>query len=181
MGAEAAAGSIHLLLGGNVHAAKAVSDPAYAALEHEINTRAASITIDSVQAAGETLVVSIAVKAEMVGHYLPSMETHDRYWWIQVGALDAEGKRIAITPRPRSEEDFESPSPILFRCTEEPKPECDTLLRPQTTRIYKATLALPKGARPAALDAELHLSIDDQQPVAVTRKPYAPAGPQPDR
>jgi hypothetical protein len=162
----------HLLLGGNVSAARQLNDPGYTLLEHEMNKLAAKLTINEMATKDGTLSVAVAVHSELVGHYLPAMETHARYLWVQIRAVDAAGATIASSPPPKSPEDFDGPSPVMFRCTEQPKVECDTLLKPQSTRVFTARLELPADAKPARIEAELHVSIDDQ-PIATTSKPFS--------
>ena len=162
----------HLLLGGNVLSASLLGDPGYAEMEHQVNTTAATVSIIDAKRSGDGLDVQIGVKAELVGHYMPAMETHARYWWVQVAAVDASGKSIASTTKPKSGDDYTSTSPVMFRCTDIPKPECDTLLRPKTTRDFTAHLQMPEGARPEHLEATLFVSVDDK-PEATTSKRYA--------
>lgn len=164
-GPERANGRSHLLLGGNVAQSLSENDRDYARLQHEFNTRALSVRVGKTTRDGDSLSVTFAVHAELVGHFMPGMETHRRYSYVEVVALDAKGARIVATEPPKNDEDFESASPLLFRCTQQPKPECDTLLRPKETRSYTVTLKLPPGAAPARVEAIVHHTVDDQ-PIA---------------
>jgi hypothetical protein len=114
-------GRSHLLLGGNVQAARALEDPGYGELEHRFSLGAARVTIDKLTPDADGVGVKLTVRSDLVGHYLPSMETHARYLWVRVSAVDAGGATLAATPRSRGEIDFDGPSPLIYRCTEEPK------------------------------------------------------------
>ena len=156
-------GRSHLLLGGNVNAARMLGDEDYARMEHEFSTRAAKIRLVDVKVEARRLLVTGEVEALLVGHYLPAMETHNRYLYVQARIYGADGKELASSAPPKNVEDFEAPSALLSRCTGEPKPECDTLLRPGSSRRYTARLDLPEGvntAQVSTIAVELRLSID---------------------
>lgn len=178
-GPERGPGRNHLLLGGDVAAGEELGDNGYMRMEHKMNLRAARLGVLGSRLAGDEVHVDVRVENLMVGHYIPSMETHVRYLWVVVRALDAQGGVIAETPRPRSEDDFDGPSPLIFRCTEQPKPECDTLIRPNSHRDFVARLKLPPGSRPARLEARLHMSMDFLGPIATAQAPFAPRSDTP--
>ena len=168
-GPERQPGRNHFLVGGNVDAGQEMNDEHYMRMAHKFNLKAAKLAILGTRREGGELHVTVKVKNELAGHYLPAMETHVRFLWVSVAALDAAGNQIAETPKPRSEEEFDGASPLIFRCTEQPKPECDTLIRPNSDRDFVARLALPDGAQPAALEARLYMSMDFLGPIARVR------------
>jgi hypothetical protein len=163
----------HLIPGGNVGGAIELGDKEMVKIQHAFNKQAAKMAVGDVKLQGTQADVTVQVTNEMVGHYFPAMETHNRYAWIEVRLLDKWGKVLAKTSKPKTEEDFESDSPLIFRCTQQPKPECDTLIRPKTTRAYQARLALAEGDQPAKVEAILHFSLDPE-PIAYASKALTP-------
>ena len=165
-------GVSHQMIGGNVTGAQDLGEKDIAKLQHEMNKKAVKIAIRDVAAQADGLDVTVAVSNEMVGHYFPAMETHNRYAWVEIRAIDAAGQVLVATAKPKSEEDFDGESPLIFRCTQQPKPECDTLIRPKATREYKAHVKVPAGARAVNIEALLHFSLDPQ-PLATATRPVA--------
>ena len=70
-----------------------------------------------------------------------------------------------MTTRPKKGDDVGGESPVMFRCIEPPRPDCDTALRPDTPRTFTAKLPLAPDASPATLTADLYQSLDPE-PIA---------------
>jgi hypothetical protein len=150
----------HLLLGGNVTAARALEDDDLAAREHELNTQAVKLEATRVERSGDALAVTVSVATPLVGHHFPSLETQLRYGWVAVRALDAAGRTLAVTAPPRDSSDYGSPSPLIMGAIDDPKPDNRRLIAPGTSRELVAKLALPPGAAVARVVAELHDFVD---------------------
>jgi hypothetical protein len=165
-------GVSHQMIGGDVTGSQDLGDKEMAKLQHEMNKKAVKIAIRDVVPQAEGLDVTVLVSNEMVGHYFPGMETHNRYAWVEIRALDAGGQILAATAKPKSEEDFGGESPLIFRCTQQPKPECDTLIPAKGSREFKATVKLPAGAKAVNVEALLHFSLDPT-PLSIASRPLA--------
>ena len=161
----------HLFVGGNRTVADKLNDEEFGQLEHELNLKAATVTIVGARRAEAGIEVDVRVASRLVGHDLPSMGAQNRWLWVEVSATDAGGRPLATTKPPESGEDLASESPVMFRCVNHPSPACDTLLQPDKPRDFTVKLKLDPRATPARLSARLHLSVD-REPIAEDGKPF---------
>ena len=159
------------MLGGNTTVARVMQDTEMEAREHELNKSVMDLAIVGSRMTGPLLEVDVRVMSKMVGHYLPSMATQSRYFWVEVSALDPSGKALSTTPQPRSGDEVGGDTPVMFRCISTPRPDCDTVLHAHTPRVFSAKLTLPQGAEPARITATLHLSLD-HEPLLEVSAPF---------
>ncbi len=160
----------HLMLGGNTAVADGMSDPEMTWREHELNQRVMNSAIVASRQVGSSLEVDVRVESNLVGHYLPSVATQSRYFWIEVSALDGSGSVLSTTPQPHKGDEQGGDTPIVFRCVNPAREGCDSILSPHVPRVLTAKLTLPPGARPVSLIATLHLSLD-HEPLSVVTAP----------
>jgi cytochrome c551/c552 len=164
----------HLFLGGNAGAAKQLGDEPFAALQHAFASKGVSLSLARVERTPTEIEVTVSVRSELVGHFFPALETKLRYAWIELKALDASGKVIAATPRPKDSEDFGSASPLVMASVDDPKPDNERLVKPGSTRDFTGHLPLTAGAPAVAFVAELHTSVDPDPIATVKRALDAP-------
>ena len=161
----------HLLLGGNVRAAKGLGDDQLAVLEHGLNASAASVTVLDAQRTGDTMRVTVAVRADLVGHFFPALETRLRYAWVALRAVDASGHVVSSSAPPRDSDDYGAPSPLIMASTDDRKADTRRLIRPGEQREYVGRLSVPEAVAVDKVVAELHVSVDPEPLAATTWSP----------
>jgi hypothetical protein len=150
----------HLVLGGNTTVASVRHDSYMEDREHDLNTRVMDLAVVASRVAGTVMEVDVRVESQLVGHYLPSVATQNRYFWIEVRVLDPAGATLSSTPEPQKGDDVGRDTPVIYRCMPARRPDCDTVLSPHVPRVFTARLNLQPGAQPARIEATLHLSLD---------------------
>jgi hypothetical protein len=157
----------HLLLGGNVMAAHSLGDDDLAAREHAINAGAASVVVLGTERAGDVMRVTVSVRADLVGHFFPALETRLRYAWVELRAVDGAGHVVGSSAPPRDSEDYGAASPLIMASTDDPKADTQRLVRPGEAREFVGRVSVPEGVAIDKVVAELHESVDPE-PLAVT-------------
>jgi Cytochrome c554 and c-prime len=163
----------HLLLGGNRVITDKLDERAQSKQEHEMNRRVVELNMVGSRPVNRWIEVSVEAKSRFVGHDLPTSAAQNRWLWIQFSAFDAAGTRLSETRPPKAKDDVGSESPLIFRCTEPPRPDCNTVLHPSVPQRFTARLSLPEGAVPSRVVATLWASFDDE-PLASVSAPFPP-------
>jgi hypothetical protein len=152
----------HLLLGGNRFITDRLHEDAQSKREHEMNLRSVEVSITGARENDDGAEVTVQLTSRRVGHDLPTSAAQNRWLWIELRALDRAGAKLAETKPPKAKDDVESESPLIFRCTEPPRPDCDTVLHPSVPRAFRGQLSLPRGVNPSRLVATLRASFDEE-------------------
>jgi hypothetical protein len=163
--------SSHYFLGGNREIPDRLNDPEHARREHELNMKVADISVVATRREGNQLFVEVEAVSRLVGHYLPSISSANRWLWVEITALDEAGQSLAVTRRPTQQMEPEPEAAVIYRCVDPPRPNCDTVLVPGEPRLLTARLPLPPEARPAKLVATLYHSLDPE-PLRTLTVPY---------
>lgn len=160
----------HLFLGGNTNASEALGDAATAAAERAYNQRAVSVAVRDARVVREgghdAVRLTVSVKNLRVGHPFPAMETVQRYAWVELAVLAADGSEIQRTRSPTHEREIETTdSVMLYRADKQHGlgARWDTTIPALGHRDFDRVVTLPDGhAAPAQVRARVFHNFDAQ-------------------
>jgi hypothetical protein len=152
----------HLFLGGNRAIADKLELETLSRREHELNRRAVDLSVEAVTTTKSEVEVRAELTTKLVGHDLPTSAAQNRWFWVELAVLDTAGRTLSATKPPNRKDDVQSESPLIFRCTEPPRPDCNTVLHPGVPLVVTRHLRIADGSAAASVTATLRASFDDE-------------------
>lgn len=157
----------HLFLGGNVRAMRQGQDDDGARREHDLAAHSLRIEIDAVDRAAARVTVRVTVANDGIGHLFPGMETVQRYAWVQLRVLDAQGATL-VDSGPPDESSLASHPAVFFRAERDRHVLRDTTIPPRGSRTISLSVTVPAG-EPSRAEALLYNSFDSDPIVRTVR------------
>lgn len=164
--------ALHWFAGGNANWSTQYATQQVLDFQRTWNQRSVEVEVTSTAWTPGKLEVSLLVRAPLVGHGFPSMETVLRYAWIELQVLDAQGRIVGRT-RPATSGSFspsvlsagapgaDPPSVVLYRTNGYPYDGTeDTVIPAGGRRSFTVVLPLSAPDKPAEVAAQVYQSFD---------------------